>query len=285
MSSDEDSITEEPEQKEDINIVGRWTKVEEKYIKDNYKIMSIDDISKNLKRNPETIKKYIKTKVLKNPEDYETVVKKSEFDIKKTPLWGEIVQQLTTDEQDMFIYNWVNIMTQFKNDVFATERMQIIDVCRNEILISRSLKRMKQISVLIDGIKSDLDDEKSKPKDKRDVAKIIDGERMLAESMSSAANFTREYKELLEKKTATLKEIKGTREQRIKRVEESRESITSWMSNVIGNPEKRRVLAVETEKFRLAVEKEKERLSEYYKFGEDIEQPILNADTIKDDNL
>lgn len=177
-------------------------------------------------------------------------------------------------------------MSQFKNDVYATERMQVLDVCRNEILISRVLKKMKDITSIINDMQKELDEEYKKQKEDRDVAKIIDLKRVIAETTAGSTSFSREYKELTDKKNATLREIKGTREQRIKRIEDSRESITSWMTNVVDNPEYRKKLSMEAERFRLAMVKETERLSEYVSFGDDIvEQPLLNSDTIKGDNV
>lgn len=57
------------------------------------------------------------------------------------------------------------------------------------------------------------------------------------------------------------------------------------MQNITSNVEYRRQLAIEAEKFRLAMDVELRRLSEYHEFGDTIEQPILNADTIKEDNV
>lgn len=274
------------EEEKIVNKEGRWSKAEEKYMRDNYKTLSINEIAKNIKRNPETVRKYIKEKIMRvEVTEFEAIANKTEFDLKRSPIWTEIVQQFTQDEQEIFIYNWANVMAQFDNDVLPTERMQIIDVCRNEILLNRSLRRMKDVSVSIESFQEQLRDEEAKQGLDRDVDKIIDLKRMIAECMGSASNFTREYKDLLDKKNSTLKDIKGTREQRIKRIEDSRENITSWMSAIISNPEHRKNLALEAERFRLAMDVERKRLSEYYQFGDEIEQPILNSDTIKPDNV
>ena len=273
--------------KEDgLNLLGRFTKAEEKYIRENYQTVSIKEISENLKRNQDTVKQYIKNKILKlDVSEHEAIAKKVEFDIKKSPIWAELIQQFSENEQDIFIYNWTSVMAQFKHDVLPTERMQVIDMCRNEILLNRSLKRMNQISLLIDRFQEELKNEKAKSVQDRNVGRMIDLERTIAESMASSTNFTKEYKELLEKKNATLKDLKATRMDRIKRIEDSRENVTTWFSEVTSNTEYRRQLAIEAEKFRLAMDVELKRLSEYHQFGDSLEQPILNADTIKDCNI
>lgn len=188
--------------KEDENLSGRWSKAEEKYIRDNYQDLSIKEISENLKRNQDTVKRYIKEKILKlDISEHEAVAKKAEFDIKKSPIWPELIQQFSENEQNIFIYNWSSVMAQFNHDVLPTERMQVIDVCRNEILLNRSLKRMNQISLLIDKFQDELKEEKAKPTVERNVSRMIDLVRVIAESMAASTNFTKEYKELSEKRT------------------------------------------------------------------------------------
>ena len=80
-----------------------------------------------------------------------------------------------------------------------------------------------------------------------------------------------------------LKEIKGTREQRIKRLEDSRQSFTGWVAHLMQNPDITKGYCLEMEKMRLAMNKEKERLSQYHKYDDGIvDQPFLTPDTAKE---
>ena len=83
--------------KEDgLNLLGRFTKAEEKYIRENYQTVSIKEISENLKRNQDTVKQYIKNKILKlDVSEHEAIAKKVEFDIKKSPICAELIQQFS----------------------------------------------------------------------------------------------------------------------------------------------------------------------------------------------
>lgn len=101
----------------------------------------------------------------------------------------------------------------------------------------------------------------------------------------SAINYTKDYKELLDKKSSLLREVKGTREQRIKRVEDSKETIGTYLASLIDNTDMRRALGIEVEKFRLATKIEYQRLSDYHTYIDgSVEQPILNTENIKEDN-
>jgi hypothetical protein len=54
------------------------------------------------------------------------------------------------------------------------------------------------------------------------------------------------------------------------------------MAYLISNPEVTRAYGLEMEKMKLAMEKEKERLSEYHKYSDElVDQPFLTPDTTK----
>ena len=77
--------------------------------------------------------------------------------------------------------------------------------------------------------------------------------------------------------------MKATREQRVKRLEDSKQSFTSWLAFLVTNPDVARGYGTEMEKMRLAMDKQKERLSQYHKYQDDIvDQPFLTPDTVKD---
>jgi hypothetical protein len=80
-----------------------------------------------------------------------------------------------------------------------------------------------------------------------------------------------------------LKEMKATREQRVKRLEDSKQSFTTWIAHLMTNPDVAKRYGLEMEKMRLAMLKERDRLSAYHKYEDGaVDQPLLTPDTIKD---
>ena len=80
-----------------------------------------------------------------------------------------------------------------------------------------------------------------------------------------------------------LKEMKGTREQRIKRLEDSKQTFTGWVAHLMQNPAVTQQYGMEMEKMRLAMENEKKRLSVFHKYEDgQVDQPFLTPDTVKD---
>lgn len=271
---------------ERINKNGRWTKEEEDFMARHHKTMSIEDLACQLQRNPKTVYNYVREKLGYGKEVYKETKKDLEFDIKKSPIWKQISEQFTGPELDTFLYHYSNLVSQFNYDVFATERLQIIEFCRIEILINRALKKMNDVNTQIGDLDREIDLEYKLLEEERDQQKIIRLKELRASMNVSAINYTKDYKELLDKKGTLLREVKGTRADRIKRIEESKATIGTYLGSLLDNTEMRRSLGLEIEKFRLATKIEYQRLSDYHTYiDKSVEQPILNTENIKEDNI
>ena len=78
-----------------------------------------------------------------------------------------------------------------------------------------------------------------------------------------------------------LKDLKGTREQRIKAIEDSKQTFASLVKQIATDKSFRTKIGVDMEKMRLAMEKEKERLSEYHEYLDGtVDQPLLTPETL-----
>jgi prefoldin subunit 5 len=108
-------------------------------------------------------------------------------------------------------------------------------------------------------------------------------ERQMASLRASQESLNRDYRELQSKKASILREMKGTREQRIKRLEDSKQSFTAWIASLMQDPETLKRYGIEMEKMRLAMVKEKERLGAYHKYEDGtVDQPFLTPDTVQE---
>jgi hypothetical protein len=128
-----------------------------------------------------------------------------------------------------------------------------------------------------------VNDERSKYKDDQDLDYIINLERQIASLRASQESLNRDYRELQTKKASMLREMKGTREQRIKRLEDSKQSFISWVANMMQDPETMKQYGIEMEKMKMAMLKEKERLSAFHKYEDGlVDQPFLTPDTVRE---
>ena len=125
--------------------------------------------------------------------------------------------------------------------------------------------------------------ERQRDPDQIDTDQLFNMERQVASLKASQESLNKDYRELQTKKNTMLKDMKATREQRVKRLEDSKQNFTSWLAHPIANPEVTKEYGLEMEKMRLAMEKEKERLSQFHKYTDEmVDQPFLTPDTVKD---
>lgn len=256
---------------------GRISKEEERIIGRLVDSITVEDIAKQLDRDVESVDSFIKRKFKIGLTNEEVAA----YSLESRPYWTELTSQFTGDELELFKYHWSRIIAQFKDDVFPTEELQVVDVIKLEILMNRCLKSNKDNLNEMNTIEKLIRDERALDKDQRDQDYLMNLERQMASLRASQESLNRDYRELQTKKAAILREMKGTREQRIKRLEDSKQSFTSWVAMLIQDPETVKRYGIEMEKMRLAMLKEKERLSAFHKYEDgQVDQPFLTPDTV-----
>ena len=261
---------------------GRFTKTEQEFIRNNHREMSNLDIATHLDRDPISIQSYIKEKIGNNTLDDREI--EALHDLQNRPFWKDLQKQFSEEELQSLLYHWSRIITQFRDDVLPTEELQIIDAIKLEILMNRALIGQQTNMRSIGEYEELVTVEKSKSLEIQDKDYIYNLERQIAVCRAAQDSLTREYKDLQTKKASMLKDLKATREQRIKRLEDSKQTFIGWVRNLMSNPDTRREIGIEMEKMRLAMNKEAERLSEYHKYEDClIDQPFLTPDSVKDD--
>jgi hypothetical protein len=268
---------------------GRFSKEDEKFIKDNIEL-GHEGLATELDRDPESVLGFIKKKVAKGDlptptwlNEETTKVEQAQFDLQFRPYWVELEMQFTKTELELFKYHWARIISQCRDDVMPTEELQVVDLIKLELLMNRCLKNNKDNMEQI----SEFDEQtrvlRRQNGDGMNTDEIFNLERQMASLRASQESLNKDYRELQTKKNAMLKETKATREQRVKRLEDSKQSFTSWLAHLISNPDVARSYGLEMEKMRLAMGKEKERLSKLHEYQDKvIDQPFLTPDTVED---
>jgi hypothetical protein len=258
---------------------GRLSNDEARYITDNAKNISVEEIAANLERDPTTIENFIKKNLKIGLSEFEQAA----YDLEDRPYWIELRQQFSQDELELFKYHWGRIISQFKDDVFPTEELQVVDVIKLELLMNRGLKQNKSNIDQITAFEELVRTERATDPDQQDRDYILNLERQIASLRAAQESLNRDYRDLQTKKSAMLKEMKGTREQRIKRLEDSKQSFVGWVTHLMQNPTLTQQYGLEMEKMRLAMEKEKGRLSNFHQYEDgQVDQPFLTPDTVKD---
>ena len=258
---------------------GRLSKEDMAFIEANAEVLSPDDIASELDRDPKSIREWISEKIgFSEKQKREAAVAN---ELKSKPYYRELIHQFSAEELEMFEFHFKKMWSQFKDDVFHTEEMQIIDTIKLEILMNRILRSQQESQQQVSTYEQLVRDEKAVDKDQRDMEYIISLERQVAILRASQETLSKDYKDLQGRKATMLKDLKGTREQRIKAIEDSKQTFASLVKQIATDESFRTQIGIDMEKMRLAMEKEKERLSEYHKYLDGtVDQPFLTPDTL-----
>lgn len=265
---------------------GQLSLDEEKFIRDNVEALSVEQIANTLNRNIDPINRYIDQQQLYSLHD------KSENDILKRKLhsktfWNEIVRQFDEDsgELEYFEDTWVGLIKQFREDVLPAEELQIKQFITIDILINRSMKERKRHIAETEKLQRLVDKEYEKSETDRDIAKLANLETQLSFARNSIASYTNEYTKLLNEQQKISKDLKATREQRIKRIEDGK---SSWVGliRMLEDEDIREKEGREMEILAIATEKAKQNLYDYHQYADNkVDSPILNnISAIKEDH-
>lgn len=262
---------------------GPWKKADKDFIAANCDTMSVNDIAEVIDRDPESVSKYIRKTLglrIAKANKKNVNIFSNGTEIEKSFIWATLQQEFSEDELKTFLYHWGRIITQFKDDVFPTEEMQIVDTIKLEILQGRCLKKQQEVIRRLNEIQNEINE--LTQEDATTNAQRIDNlEHQSLPLRQSLDNYADEFNALLQRKSAMLKELKATRDQRLKRIEDSKQTFTGWMSEIMTNVSLRKELGIYIEKHRLATNVEELRLTEPLKYADgDIDLPLLTAETL-----
>jgi hypothetical protein len=177
---------------------GRISKDEERTIARLVDSMTPEDIAKKLNRDTSSVESFIKRKFKVGLTNEEFAA----YSLEDRPYWVELKAQFTDHELELFKYHWSRIISQFKDDVFPTEELQVVDVIKLEILMNRCLKGNKENIEQINTYDHMIKDERSRDKDQQDHDYIINLERQVASLRASQESLNRDYRELQAKKAS-----------------------------------------------------------------------------------
>jgi hypothetical protein len=164
--------------------------------------------------------------------------------------------------------------------VLPAEELQIKQFITIDILINRSMKERKRHIAETEKLQKLVDAEYDKPETQRDIPRLANLETQLSFARNSISSYTNEYTKLLNEQQKISKDLKATREQRIKRIEDGK---SSWVGliRMLEDEQIREKEGKEMEILRLATEKAKAELFSYHNYADQkVDIPILNEDSV-----
>jgi len=262
---------------------GQLSLEEEQYIRDHVSVLPVQQIAENLNRTIKPVERYITESKIglksKDEQENDTTLRQK---LHAKTFWIEITKQFdkSTGELQYFEDTWIGLVKQFREDVLPAEELQIKQFITIDILINRSMKERKRHIADTEKLQDEVDKEYKLPEDARDTAKLVNLETQLSFARNSIANYTNEYTKLLNEQQKISKDLKATREQRIKRIEDGK---SSWIGliRMLEDEEIREKEGREMEIMAMAVDKNRQLISEYHNYADDsVDSPLLTPETV-----
>jgi hypothetical protein len=265
---------------------GRLSAKEKEDIKKLSERYTAEEIAVRLNRLPETIVAWQKEnlppmKGAPAPAAPATIKK----DLKSTMAWKQLQSQFTEDEILYFEERFVDLMSQFKDDVWATEQTQMFLLIKIEILMDRNLKQRQRAIIDIEKYERKMVKFNELPAHTRspdEQGEILILETMIASAKAAEQSKTGEFVKLEEKHQGLLRDLKSTRDQRLSKVENSKDTFLKIIKDMHDNPgkyEQEGRLMVMQER---VSNKETIRLGTPHLFGDGLtDQPLLTDETVE----
>jgi hypothetical protein len=263
---------------------GQLSLDEEAFIRANVNKLTIQQIADSLNRNPPPIKRYITEQRLLEDS---SVINDEEYlkhKLHGKTFWEEIKKQFDNDSGELAYFEsvWVNLIRQFREDVLPAEELQIKQFITIDILINRSMKERKRHIAETEKLQRLVDKEYEKPENDRDIPKLANLETQLSFARNSIANYTNEYTKLLNEQQKISKDLKATREQRIKRIEDGK---SSWagLIRMLEDEEIREREGREMEIINMATDKAKKKMEDFHQYADSsVDRPFLTPESVSE---
>lgn len=250
----------------------KLNRTDKDFIERNFEVLSPDDISQKINKPLDLVEEYIGTLV--NPD------RKS---LRNSKAWKQLRDEFDPDELEYFEEQYTKYIDQFREDVLVTEETQIFLVIKFEIMMHRNAKSKRNASkdiARLSKLQSDFLARFSSPSDMTDEDRtfLLNVETQIQAAKASEQARSTEYIKLEEKHQALLKDLKATRDQRVTRIESSKETYLAVIKK-LADQEEKEILGRQMEIMKMATDREFKRLTSTHTFEDGSQDsPILTPE-------
>ena len=202
---------------------GRLSKEEQSYIDSQPETVSDLEIAKKLDRSIDAItqRRASAPQITANTEMEEYVIQ-----LREKHFWPTIKRSLLEDEIIIFEKQWAALYSQFFHQgVTPTDEIMMKDVIIEDILLHRALEQKKNILEEIRDNERLISEERQKDVDDRDNDFMTNALRTIVQLRGTSEAFTKEINDIKKTKDSKFKDLKATRNERLKTIEEGGKNI------------------------------------------------------------
>jgi hypothetical protein len=261
--------------------VGKFSLDDLAYIDANIGVLTVEQMAVELNRSVEVIQKHLEEiKDKKNSTITKQGQLKATEELRAKPFWKHIKEQYNDAELDLYQHHWAEYLEQFDYDVTASEENQICKFIDLDLLMNRVKREMYRTTQEVMLIERVLADEMNKDTSMQDKNFIQTTMATLQGYRASQNSRTKEFNELLNRHSQMARDLKTTRDQRFKDIQERKVTFHGLLKS-FRDTRNRTTMSKEAELIKLAMKE----MSAYHQYADGIlDQPILSSETLKQDN-
>jgi hypothetical protein len=243
-----------------------------------------EQIAGRLRRPVSTVKKFLETLEPPRPEAVLTMTLAEELQTR--PEWANFREQFTDAELQHFKYRYVQLMGQFRDEgILPTEEMQLYEVIRLDILIQRTMTEQKQMHEEMHHAHQEIERIRKEFEENGDPSRIDESrthEIAYAKAAAQVKDLSARYDSYMMRQSAMLKELKATRDQRVRVLENSRQSFLGFL-RMLNEEDQRDAIGREAGLMAAAADVAAEKLRRPHTYADGMtDQPLLTPEDVRD---
>jgi hypothetical protein len=206
---------------------GKISKADNQFIQDNMDKLSAEEIAGHINRSPEFVQKILNRLAVTTDKGVEDATLAA---LHNSYYWPVLQNQLIGAEVRYFEMAWMALSQQFsQHGIMASDETSIKDLIMHEVHHNRAVTKKTQHIRDIDELEDLIDREMEVDIDARDVGSLSTWEQQRAALIAAMDSLTNEALEYQKKKDEKLKQLKATRESRLKNAEQSKSNFWALM--------------------------------------------------------
>jgi hypothetical protein len=186
--------------------------------------MSVEDIAAKLRRSETLVRKLIAAvpTIQKTVDAGDWVAR-----LHSSPFWVEVRKGLIEQEVGYFEQSWASFCDQFgsASDVLATDELMIKDLVMLDIFSMRAIAEQADAIRLISHLERSIEKEEAVDAEVRDTLSLTNWRTQVSSLQTAKSALTKHHLDYQKQKDTKLRDLKGSRDQRFKQIEESRRNI------------------------------------------------------------
>ena len=255
------------------------------FIRRNVIEMPDEDIAKHLNRSVELVARVVLAEGLRPQQSKEETATRNRLmqELHSKQYWSILQKQFNNDELASFEGSWVDIQIQFKEDMLPSEELQLKQFLTTNISMDRTMIERRNNLHNAEFLDERLNAEYKKPSEERDIELMTSLATQISAAKASVTTYTNEFTKLADFYKNLQKELRASRADRIKRIEDSK---ASWQGvlRLLEDEEKLVEFGEEAELFKIAAQKRAKKLAEWHEFEDGkVDQPLLDVEYLQDD--